>query len=250
MTWINWVKYGISDIKASISYLRGKKEAVNVYCLKKIFKMLQIDTNLVDYYFSEIKENDEFKCNLSSALSGFTHLGHIGFPEGLYILVRILKPNIVVETGVAAGISSSYLLLALEANKRGKLYSIDMPNYELEYFPKLGLKPISILPEGKKPGFVIPQDLKDRWCLRIGKSQNILLSLLSELGFIDMFLHDSEHTYENMRFEYEIAWEHLRNQGLLLSDNINMNSAFKDFAKKANREYVYIYFAGWAAIFK
>ena len=43
----------------------------------------------------------------------------------LYYLCRILKPKNVIETGVAYGISSSYILQALEANKFGKLYSID-----------------------------------------------------------------------------------------------------------------------------
>ena len=43
----------------------------------------------------------------------------------LYHLCRILKPKNVIETGVAYGISSSYILQALEDNKFGKLYSID-----------------------------------------------------------------------------------------------------------------------------
>ncbi|MES4787406.1 MAG: class I SAM-dependent methyltransferase [Nitrospiraceae bacterium] len=164
--------------------------------------------------------------------------------------MRILKPAIVVETGVAAGISSAYILKALEDNDKGELFSIDFPNYEQKYFPKLGLKPVSIIPEGEEPGFVIPSELRHRWHLLFGKSQEILPRLLREIGFIDCFLHDSEHTYENMMFEYREAWRHLRDSGLLLSDNVFMNSAFNDFCKLVRRKTLYVYFAGWGCIVK
>jgi len=40
-----------------------------------------------------------------------------------------LKPKIIIETSVASGISSAYILKALEDNDCGKLISIDKPNY-------------------------------------------------------------------------------------------------------------------------
>jgi predicted benzoate:H+ symporter BenE len=40
-----------------------------------------------------------------------------------YAAVRALVPQCVVETGVANGVSSSYLLLALHKNRRGRLHS-------------------------------------------------------------------------------------------------------------------------------
>ncbi|MFC1897710.1 hypothetical protein ACFLX8_04000 [Chloroflexota bacterium] len=45
----------------------------------------------------------------------------------LYALCRQLRPDVVVETGIASGVSSSYILCALEENKDGQLYSIDIP---------------------------------------------------------------------------------------------------------------------------
>lgn len=47
---------------------------------------------------------------------------------------------------------------------------------------------------------------------------------------MDVFLHDSEHTYENMMFEFKSVWPKLRATGLLLSDNIDWNSAFWEFS--------------------
>src|SRR2546429_355517 len=43
-----------------------------------------------------------------------------------YAAVRALAPDCIVETGVANGVSSSYLLLALQKNKRGRLHSIGL----------------------------------------------------------------------------------------------------------------------------
>lgn len=43
----------------------------------------------------------------------------------LYALCKIIQPEIIVETGVAYGLSSLYILQALHENEKGMLYSID-----------------------------------------------------------------------------------------------------------------------------
>ena len=43
----------------------------------------------------------------------------------LYFLVKFSRPDVVVETGVANGFSSSYILLALDSLNKGRLISID-----------------------------------------------------------------------------------------------------------------------------
>ena len=69
-----------------------------------------------------------------------------------------------------------------------------------------------------------------------------LPKLLKELGTIDVFLHDSLHTYEHMMFEYTQAWRHLRVSGILMSDDVNegWSLAFIDFCKERNAPYVVI----------
>ena len=47
----------------------------------------------------------------------------------LYLLVRKYKPKVILETGVANGISTYFILKALHLNGSGKLISIDYPNY-------------------------------------------------------------------------------------------------------------------------
>ena len=54
----------------------------------------------------------------------------------LYATVRVARPDIVVETGVGSGVSSTFFLSAMEANGVGRLYSIDLPlpNERLVWF--------------------------------------------------------------------------------------------------------------------
>lgn len=144
----------------------------------------------------------------------------------LYLLCRAIKPRHVVETGVQNGLSSIYILKALHENKYGTLHSIDLPNSE--YKSKIG-RIADKLARESECGWLVPEELRGRWRLLLGDSRQLLPSLLEDLGDIDIFLHDSEHTYKMMMFEYSLAWKHLRQSGVLISDDIDLSDAFHDF---------------------
>ena len=133
----------------------------------------------------------------------------------LYGLCRILKPDVIVETGVAYGLSSSYILKALQENGKGMLYSIDATFRPWESNDMIG--------------HAIPSDLRNQWNLILGSSSEKLKETLNSLEKIDVFLHDSFHTYENMSYEFETSWSYLTKNGFLLSDDIIENNAFHDF---------------------
>jgi predicted O-methyltransferase YrrM len=140
-----------------------------------------------------------------------------------YAAVRALKPNCVVETGVANGVSSSYLLLALQKNGRGRLHSV-------------GLADPVFLPAGKELGWLVPPWLRSSWQIHPGDARDILPTLFAQLGNIDVFIHDSLHTYEHMLWEFETAYPYLAPGGLLFSDDALWNDAFHDFARKAGAQ--------------
>lgn len=147
----------------------------------------------------------------------------------LYFLVRKLKPSIVVETGVAVGKSSGYILQAMNDNKYGTLYSVDLPfQWYIYGNHKLHL---DSLPAGKMSGYLIPEELRKRWKFILGNTCDKLSSLLRRLGRIDIFFHDSEHTDKTMLFEFNQSWPYIQQGGLLLSDDISYTKAFDDFAK-------------------
>lgn len=158
--------------------------------------------------------------------------------EAMFALVRDVAPCTLVETGVCNGVSTAVLLAALERNGRGHLHSLDFPEYtDTDYPPgafwegKLG----AVVPRGKTPGWLVPERLRHRWTLYLGRSQELLPDLLARLGSIDFFFHDSEHSYQCMTFEYQLAWRHLAPGGILLSDDVTWNSAFAEFAAQVHR---------------
>jgi hypothetical protein len=146
-----------------------------------------------------------------------------------YALVRIVQPDLVVETGVREGFSTRFLLLAMERNQHGTLHSIDLPDQDQPLSPE-GEGGTDALPSGKTTGWLIPASLRSRWHLHLGDARDLLPGLLRTLGQVDIFIHDSLHTYDHMLFEYRMAWPHLRAGGILLSDDTDWNAAFAEFA--------------------
>jgi len=175
--------------------------------------------------------------------------GSIHPAEGalLYALVRALAPDVIVETGTANGSSTAYILAALHANGAGRLVSVDLPFRVSE---QSELRPIvagtsidgydaSPVPPGKEPGWMVPDDLRDRWQLRLGDATVLLPDLLAELGEIDVFFHDSLHTHEHMLFEFGAAWPHLRPSGVLVADDVfqRKHEALPAFARSVERPF-------------
>jgi len=157
---------------------------------------------------AELPENAPF----AKFHNGDTRLGQL-----CYAVARAIRPRTVIETGVCYGVTSAYLLAALEKNEQGHLYSIDLP------------------PLGKDGddyvGWLVPKELEKRWTLRRGTSQRLLGPLIAELGTVDLFVHDSLHTYKNMKKEFETVWPALRAGGVLISDDIEGNAAFLQLAQ-------------------
>jgi hypothetical protein len=55
-----------------------------------------------------------------------------------------------------------------------------------------------------------------------------LPGLLGQTGAVDLFVHDSLHTYRNMRREFEAVWPRLRTGGMILADDVERNRAFDE----------------------
>lgn len=145
----------------------------------------------------------------------------------LFSLIRKFRPKMVIETGVGQGISSTFILKALQLNGEGALLSIDLPNRNPDgYVYPDGTKDSIFLPKDLEPGWIVPPDLRSRWSLRIGASADILPGLKTTF---EIFFHDSEHSYQNMIFEFTWADAHLQAGGILVSDDVNWNNSWRDF---------------------
>jgi predicted O-methyltransferase YrrM len=135
-----------------------------------------------------------------------------------YLACRLLAPTVVVETGVAYGVSAAFILRALEENGRGVLHSVDLPPLRREY--------------ERFWGMAVDGTLKGRWVLHRGASARVLPRLLKELETVDLFVHDSLHTYRNMRREFETIWSRLRAGGALVADDVERNRAFGELRQE------------------
>jgi predicted O-methyltransferase YrrM len=136
-------------------------------------------------------------------------------------VVKLMRPAVMVETGVALGFTTATVLQAMHEVDRGRLYSVDLP--ALQYDPD---DPV---------GRAVPQGLKYRWELTLGDSRDVLGGLVARVAPLDVFLHDALHTYTSQLREYRTAWPYLRPGGLLLSDDVG-NTAFVEFAREVGAE--------------
>jgi hypothetical protein len=150
----------------------------------------------------------------------------------VYALVRELRPAVFVETGVLHGMLSAFVLEAMRVNGHGRLISIDLPSYA-DRGPANVDGYQGLLPPGREPGWLVPDELRERWDLRLGPSLELLPGVIDETaGQLDVFLHDSDHTHETMSGEFALAWPALNPGGALIADDSTDNSAFAELCER------------------
>lgn len=132
----------------------------------------------------------------------------------MYVLCRAVRPRTVVETGVLFGSSDAHILAALAENGAGRLHALDLPGGPPGPFGY---------------GYLIPDRLRDRWTLHEGDAGEALDDLLDRIGPVDIFLHDSDHRADHMRFEYEAAHRRLAPGGILASHDVRLSPTFERF---------------------
>lgn len=145
--------------------------------------------------------------------------------ESLYLITRVTRPHVVVETGVLYGAFSGHILAALERNGDGHLVSIDLPN------------------EANSPGrdYLVrsPREARRRWEIVEGDARDKLESVCKNVGSVDLFNHDSDHRYGHQRWELETAARYMSESGVLTSHDVLASplqrSAFRDFCDGSSR---------------
>ncbi len=132
---------------------------------------------------------------------------------GWYAIVRLARPQLVVETGTDKGLGSATLARALQRNGSGQLVTIDTN-------PAAG----SLL-NGTDLAQVI-----------IGNSLDILPSLQGE---IDLFIHDSLHTRDHELAELAAIEGAISADSIVLSDNSHATDALPVWSQKVGRHFLF-----------
>lgn len=136
-----------------------------------------------------------------------------GRRAGWYALVRATQPSRVVETGTDKGLGTVVLAAALLRNGKGRLTTID-------------LNPDS--------GYLVAGDYAAVTDRIIGDSADVIAS---DATSVDLFLHDSLHTFKHETAELVTVGSRLSPQALVLSDNAHDSDALAQWAETTGRTF-------------
>jgi len=136
--------------------------------------------------------------------------------ELLRLLIRETRPKIVIETGVANGASTRKILSSFK-----EFNLVDSELYSFDIDPRVASTDLIRAPQFN---FVLVS------------SPDSFVNSMNEIKRVDLFYHDSDHSYDNQMLEYLTAWEMLNPEnGIIVSDDANWSNAFLDFSKMVNR---------------
>lgn len=138
---------------------------------------------------------------------------------GWYVIVRLTKPKLVVETGVDHGVGACVLAAALKRNSEegnpGRYIGTDINPHA----GKLFRDPLSKFGE-----------------ILYGDSIESLFQIEDE---IDLFINDSDHSEEYEYEEYKAVETKLSSNAILLGDNSHVTDKLAMFAEDTGRNFVF-----------
>lgn len=215
----------------------------NWWGLESLAVYLGVAVSVLNDYYRELIEDRPFLDALNARVR---HSRKMGFTKGIfrkqriasidwfafervliYVLVRHLKPEVCLETGVYYGGNTAFLLNALARNGKGRLISIDYPDSSIretgafDRHPDVGES--ELYDPTLRSGFLVPQSLQDRWTLVLGDS----LTEIAKLDAVfDFYIHDSEHSFGFLSRELREAEKKLSPSATIVVDDIDWSIAF------------------------
>jgi predicted O-methyltransferase YrrM len=170
-------------------------------------------------WIAEANEDAELRAHVRETTEGARRRGladtdvRYGRRLGWYALVRALRPERVIETGTDKGLGSVVLAAALLRNGTGRLSTLD------------------VNPES---GYLIAGRYAEVVDRIIGDSVE---TLAAGKDPVDIFLHDSLHTFEYETAEFAAVEPRLTERGVLLSDNAHESEALAVWAEQTRRQF-------------
>lgn len=125
----------------------------------------------------------------------------------LHSLVVGLKPEICLEIGTCLGFSTLFIADALNKNGKGSLITIEKD----ETSSNLARELIGVTDSS-------------RVIFKIGRTQNILPSIIENLEKIDFCYIDGEHRKEAVLFEFDLVFSKLSKGGIIVMDDVIANN--------------------------
>ncbi len=137
---------------------------------------------------------------------------------GWYALTRLMKPKVIVETGVDKGLGSVLLCSALLRNQRegfpGRYYGTDIDLHA---------------------GYLLVPPYDSVGQILYGDS----IESLGQLDEVDLFINDSDHSSDYERSEYQIIASKLTQRAIVLGDNAHSNGELASFSRNHGRQFLF-----------
>lgn len=176
-------------------------------------------------YFEEIENDEQLRRHIveTTSKSDWAILAD-PIPQyarriGWYAAVRILKPRVVVETGVDKGLGSCVLAAAVKRNAEegheGIYYGTDI-NPEAGY--------LFTAPYNEYGKILVDDSIK---------------SLKKLAGPIDLFINDSDHSADYEYDEYLTIEDKLSDKAVIFGDNSHCTDRLIQFAEKTGRRFLF-----------
>lgn len=181
--------------------------------------------SLVLQYMEEAKQDNELRQTVIDAIesSPFKHVAdkevRFGRRLGWYAFVRIMKPKLVVETGVDKGLGSVLLCAALLRNKQegydGKYYGTDI---------------------NPKAGYMLTGKYKQMGEILYGDSIESLSKMKEP---IELFINDSDHSVDYEYEEYKVIQRLITEKTIILGDNSDISDKLQQFSDETGRHFLF-----------
>lgn len=224
------VVFNSKNFFKSIKWLFNSSEFTNYnYDLSKLNREYLVafisyvtknDFNHVNDIFLEIENDLDFREYLEGQIKELDrkheYPKHVFYGRriGWYVLVRILKPDVVVETGTDKGLGTLLIAHALKKNGKGKVYSLDIDPFS---------------------GALVDEKYWENIELLKGDS----LHNLKNISKIDMFIHDSDHSESHEMSEFESIQNSLSEKAVVISDNSQFTGALLKWSHINNRQFIF-----------
>lgn len=179
--------------------------------------------DLVHRLLAEVLDDGDLHAHIQDGLAGDRRTrdsqAALGRRIGWYAFVRLLRPRLVVETGVHDGVGACVITRALMRNAdegfTGRYVGTDID---------------------PSAGRLLTGRYEDFGGVRIGDSLDSLRGMTQP---VDIFINDSDHSADYEAAEYEVIASLLTADSLILGDNSHASSALRDFAEREHRPFLF-----------
>jgi predicted O-methyltransferase YrrM len=222
--YIQILKWGINS-KENANYTYDLTEANILYLAQTISVVTQVDSKKIIEYINEARNNKMLKEHIisetmKSPLKEYADVRvDFGRRLGWYAFARVLKPKIIVETGVDKGIGSVLLCSALLKNKED---GFDGFFFGTDINPEAGYLLNGIYSEVGK--------------ILYGDSIKTLSQLNEK---IDLFINDSDHSADYEYREYVTIKDKIAENAVILGDNSHVTDKLAIFSNETKRQFLF-----------